>query len=121
MCRCMTLADIVFTARKLAEKYGVEGKVAGRYVEAGYSVRMRFKTSAGVLSFVAKKESTVLAVDVVSGAVKVSAEDVRRLAEKAKSINARPVLILYGAGPVLTDEAKSAAKELGVSVRRIRS
>ena len=118
--RGMSLARIVFTSRKLAEKYGVEGKVAGKYVEAGYSVRMRFETAAGTVSFVAKKESTILAVDVIDGTITVTAEHVKKLAEKAKSINAKPVLVLYGSGPRLTDEAKKTASELGVTIRRVR-
>jgi hypothetical protein len=116
----MTLAEIVFTSKKLAEKYGVEGKVAAKYVEAGYSVRMRFPTSHGVVSFVAKKESTLLAVDVIEGSRVIGVDTVRSIAEKAKSINAKPVLILYGSGPKLSDEAKKAVAELGVTVRRFR-
>ncbi len=116
----MTLAEIVFTSKKLAEKYGVEGRVAARYVEAGYSVRMRFPTPKGTVSFVAKKESQVLAVDVISGSRRVTGNDVRSIAEKARAINAKPVLALYGAGPKLDEDAKKLAAELGVSLRRFR-
>ncbi|ABM81038.1 hypothetical protein [Hyperthermus butylicus] len=116
----MTLAEIVFTKKKLAEKYGVEGKVAGRYVEAGYSVKMKFPTPKGTVSFVAKKESTILAVDVIYGSVNVGRSMVETIAEKARSINAKPILVLYGSGPVLLDDAKTAARELGVEIRRVR-
>jgi len=116
----MTLAEIVFQKKKLEEKYGVEGKVAGAYVEAGYDVRMDFNTSKGRLSFVAKKGGQLLAVDVVTVSKVLGRDVVEAVAEKAKSINAKPVLILYGAGPRLSDEAKAAAKELGVEVKRVR-
>ena len=116
----MTLAEIVFTSKKLAEKYGVGGKVAAKYVAAGYSVKMEFPTAHGTVSFVAKKGSTVLAVDVVDGSRVVDEGVVRAIVEKAKSIRAKPVLVLYGSGPRLSEEAKKAAAELGVSVRRVR-
>ncbi|KSW12266.1 hypothetical protein CF15_05815 [Pyrodictium occultum] len=116
----MTLAEIVFQKRKLEEKYGIEGRVAGLYVEAGYSVRMWFNTAKGRLSFVARKEGRVLAVDVVAESKILGREAVEALSEKARSINASPVLVLYGSGPRLSEEAKKAAQELGVSVRRVR-
>ncbi len=116
----MSLARIVFEKKKLEKRYGVEGRVAGLYVEAGYSVAMRFNTPAGTLSFVAKKEGQMLAVDVVSGSVRVGADTVKNLASKASSIKAKPVLILYGSGPVLTEEARKAAQEEGVAIRRVR-
>ena len=117
----MSLARIVFEKKKLEERYGVEGRVAGHYVEAGYSVKMKFGTPHGTLSFVAKKHSEVLAVDVIYASTVVGAETVRALAEKAASVKAKPVLVLYGSGPVLSEEAKKSAKELGVSIRRVRS
>jgi len=116
----MTLAEIVFQRKKLEEKYGVEGKVAGLYVEAGYDVRMGFNTGKGRLSFVAKKGGQLLAVDVVVASKTVGRDAVEAIAEKAKTINAKPVLVLYGAGPKLSDEAKAAARELGVEIRRVR-
>ena len=116
----MTLAEIVFQKKKLGEKYGIEGKVVGAYVEAGYNVRMNFNTGKGRLSFVAKKGGQLLAVDVVTVSKVLGRDVVEVVAEKAKSINAKPVLILYGAGPRLSDEARAAAKELGVEIKRIR-
>ncbi len=116
----MSLARIVFMQKKLSKKFGVVGKVAGRYLEAGFSVHIGFETPEGRVDIVAKKEGQVLAIDVVDGAVKIEPETVEVVAKKARSINAKPVLVLYGAGPKLTDEAKAKAKELGVQLRRIR-
>ena len=116
----MTFAEIVFQKKKLEEKYGVEGKVAGFYVEAGYDVRMGFNTSKGRLSFIAKKGGQLLAVDVVAASKVLGRDAVEAIAEKAKAIKAKPVLVLYGAGPKLSDEAKTAARELGVEIRRVR-
>ncbi len=116
----MTLAEIVFEQRKLQQRYGVEGYVAGRYVEAGYSVTMKFKTPKGVVSFVAKKSGELIAADVIYGSVKVNTEHINAIAEKAASINAKPVLALYGSGPRVTEDATKAAEEKGVAIRRFR-
>jgi hypothetical protein len=116
----VTLAQIVFEKRKLEKRYDVEGRVAGHYVEAGYHVTMGFATPKGPVSFVAKKGGQLLAVDVIKDPVRVTADMVNAVAEKAASIRAKPVLVLYGAGPVLTEEAKKAAAEKGVAVRRLR-
>ena len=116
----MSLARIVFEKRKLESRYGVAGRVAGLYVEAGYSVTMNFPTPNGPVSFVARKSGETLAVDVVAGAVKVGPDVVENLVSKALSIKAKPVLVLYGSGPVLSEEAKAKASEAGVKVRRVR-
>ncbi len=116
----VTLAEIVFTKKKLAEKYGVEGRVAGLYVEAGYSVEMHHPVKGDRVSFVARKEGVVVAVDVVNGSVRVTGEVVSKIAEKAKVLGAKPVIVLYGSGPRLTEEAQNLAKELGVAVKRVR-
>ncbi len=116
----MSLARIVFMQKKLSRKFGVVGKVAGRYLEAGYSIHVGFDTPEGRVDIVAKKEGQVLAIDVVDGSVRVGPDTVEAVARKARSINAKPVLVLYGSGPKLTEEAKSRAKELGVSIKRVR-
>ncbi|HIP65103.1 MAG TPA: hypothetical protein EYH08_01065 [Pyrodictium sp.] len=116
----MSLARIVFLKKKLERKYGVIGKVAGRYVEAGYTVNVGFQTSKGHIDIVAKKEDQILAIDVITDSVKVGVDAVEKLKEKATAINAKPILVLYGAGPQLQEEALRKAEELGVEVKRVR-
>ncbi len=116
----MSLARIVFMKRKLTRKFGVVGKVAGRYIEAGYSVHIGFPTPLGELDIVAKKGGTTLAITVINGSVTVDASKVEEAAKKARSINAKPVVVLYGSGPRLSDEAKKRAEEEGVVIRRVR-
>ena len=117
----MTLAEIVFQRRKLEQKYGVEGKVAGRYVEAGFHVKMHVTTKHGAVSFVAIKGREKLAVDVVSSKRALSKADLESLRRKAESLSAKPVLVLYGAGPKLDDEARNYARENSIEIRRIRN
>ena len=116
----MTLAEIVFQQKKLEQKYGVEGKVAGRYVEAGFHVRMHVATKHGTVSFVAIKGKEKFAVDVVNGKKVLGKADLDSLKKKAESLSAKPVLVLYGSGPRLDDEAKNYAKENSIEVKRIR-
>ncbi|HIP65286.1 MAG TPA: hypothetical protein EYH08_02005 [Pyrodictium sp.] len=117
----MSLARIVFLKKKLEKKYGAIGKVAGRYVEAGYTVNIGFQTAKGSIDIVAKKEGQILAIDVITESVKVGTDVIEKLKEKAASINAKPVLVLYGSGPQLQKEALKRAEELGVEIRRVRS
>ncbi len=116
----MSLARIVFLKKKLAEKYGVEGKVAGRYIEAGYSVRMKPRTRHGELSFIAYKGSQRLAVDVVYLERGVKLEDLENLKKKAELLQAKPVLVLYGSLPRISQELREKIEELGISMKRIR-
>jgi len=114
------LARIVFLKKKLEKKYGIIGKVAGRYIEAGYTVNIGFQTAKGDIDVVAKKENRILAIDVISESVKVDVNVIEKLKEKAASINAKPILVLYGAGPQLQKEALKRAEELGVEIKRVR-
>ncbi len=116
----MSLARIVFLQKKLREKYGVEGYVAGLYLEAGYSVEVGFATGEGRVAVKAVKGGEVLAVDVLTEKKVYGVEAVEAIARKAKSIGAKPVLVLYGSGPRLSKEALEKARELGVRVRRVR-
>ncbi len=116
----MSLARIIFLQKKLREKYGPEGYVAGLYLEAGYNVTVGFETGKGRVSVKAVKGGETLAIDVLVDKRVYGPEVVQAIAEKAKSIGARPVLVLYGAGPELSKDALEKAKELGVKVRRVR-
>ncbi len=116
----MSLARIVFLQKKLREKYGPRGYVAGLYLEAGYHVIVGFPTAKGEVDVRAVKGGESYAIDVLVEKRVYGPEVVASIAEKAKSINARPVLVLYGNGPRLSKEALEKARELGVRVRRVR-
>jgi len=116
----MSLARAVFQARRLAERYGPAGRVAGRYVLAGYNVTMNFKTPHGEVSFIAKRGQELYAVDVVVESGPVRVERLEAIRRKAESIRAKPVLALYGAGPEATKELVEKARELGVKIKRFR-
>ena len=116
----MTTAREAFEAKKLAQKYGVVGKVAGRYVTAGYRVDVVTTSEEAPYHFTAVRKGEKLAVLVYYKSGKVPAEVVEGLAGKAKEEGFRPVLALYGAGPKISEEVLGKARELGVSVRRVR-
>ncbi len=116
----MTTAREAFEAKKLAQKYGVIGKVAGRYVTAGYSVDVVTTDENAPINFTAVKKGERLAVKVFSKSGHVPVDVVSSLAAKAKESGYKPVLVLYGAGPKVTDELLGKIRDEGVSVRRVR-
>lgn len=116
----MTLARVRYLGRRLAKKYGVLGIVAGRYLEAGYSVEFGHRTSKGLIDLLARKEGTVLAIRVVHGPARITRELVEEAAEQARLVDAKPVVVLYGRGHKISGEAVEQARRLGVSFKRIR-
>jgi predicted RecB family endonuclease len=110
-----------YLRKRLRRRYGVLGIVAGRYLEAGYSVELGHKTSKSLIDIVARKEGGALAITVVSGPSRITGSLVREAAEKAGLIRARPILVLYGRGHRIEEDALEEARKLGVVFRRIRS
>ena len=117
----MTTAREAFEAKKLAQKYGVIGKVAGRYREAGYKVDVLTTDEEVPYHFTAVKKGEKLAIKVYHKSGGVPVEVVEKLAEKAKEEDYKPILVLYGAGPKLSEPVLTKAGELGVSIRRVRA
>ncbi len=115
----MTTAREAFEAKKLASKYGVVGKVAARYREAGYQVRVESVDPEAPIHFRAWRKGEKLAVKVYWASGRVPVEVVDKLAEAAGG--AKPVLVLYGAGPKSHGELVDKAREKGVSIRRVRA
>ena len=116
----MSLAKIRFTQKILKEKFGVKGIVAGRYLEAGYHVRIDYETSKGKVDVYAVKENNKYAIKVIDKNTNVAIDEVNEIYEKAKSINAKPLIILYGSGPKVPEDVLKKAQELGVNFRRMR-
>lgn len=109
-----------FDAKKLAAKYGVIGKVAGRYRMAGYLIDMIDTGEGAAINFLAYKRGEKLAVKVYTKSGHVEASLVEKLASNAKDRESRGVLVLYGSGPKITGELVEKARELGISIRRMR-
>jgi predicted RecB family endonuclease len=117
----MTTAKEAFEAKKLAQKYGVIGKVAGRYRESGYKVDVLTTDDEADYNFTAVKKGEKLAIKVYHKSGTVPVEVVEKLAGKSKEEGFKPILILYGAGPKLTEQVSAKAGELSVSIRRVRA
>ncbi|MCE4602679.1 MAG: hypothetical protein F7C08_02245 [Desulfurococcales archaeon] len=113
----MTTARETFEARALKRKYGVVGSVAARYRMAGYRVEV---LEGGAADFVARRRGEGLAVKVYSSNAPIPVNVVEELASYASNNGLRPVIILYGAGPRLAEDALEKVRSLNVSVRRVR-
>ncbi len=116
----MTTAREAFIAKKLRSRYGPVGYVAGLYVKAGYSVRVGVSVGGRSLDILASKEGVRLAITVITGSGTYGRSVVEEAKKLGDALGAKPVLVLYGSGPKLSEEAVKAAEELGVSVRRVR-
>jgi len=81
---------------------------------------VRRPTRYGPAHIIASGNNQRLVVEVVEGVAKVGPEVVDRLLKKAELLRAKPVLVLYGDGPKLTEEARALVQERGVKVRRLR-
>lgn len=114
----MVTARQRYAVRRLGETYGILGRIAGRYVAAGYSVELNHPTRYGPIHVVARGDGQVLAVDVVYEGGKLTVEAARRILEKAKLIRARPVLAVYGLGwNNVPEELRRFCEENGVKLR----
>jgi hypothetical protein len=114
----MVTAREAFEAKKLAQKYGVIGKVAGRYRTAGYDVKIVSTEEDAAYNFIATRKGERLLVKVYTKTGAVPLDIIEKLSEAGEG---KKVLALYGAGPRVTKELTNKAKEAGVSVRRFRA
>lgn len=117
----MVTAKARFISKLLRRKYGVIGIVASRYVSAGYGVKFNIRSGEILFDIIALKGNEKLALKVFSWNIVLKTEDINRIINAAKSIGAKPVVILYGKGPKLSDELISKLDELEIGIRRIRN
>lgn len=116
----MVTAREKFVWKKLREKYGVIGEVAGRYIAAGYGVSVNVKVGDVLFDIIASKKGEKLAIKVFYGARIVKSGEVEALVKAAENINGKPVIILYGSGPKVSEDALEKIREHGVGLKRIR-
>ena len=114
----MVTAREAFEAKKLEARYGVVGKVAARYRIAGYQVQVETTDSSASYNFVATKKGEKILVKVYNKTGQVPVSVVEALAGSGPAT--KKVLVLYGRGPKITRQLLDAAREKGVSLRRIR-
>ncbi|MCE4599308.1 MAG: hypothetical protein F7C81_03825 [Desulfurococcales archaeon] len=115
----MTTAKRIFESKMLSEKYGVLGKVAGRYIKAGYSIR---GVDLEERSFIAARRGEKLLVKVIWNVNKIDDSMLDELKNKAKTLNAKPLLIVYGAKPRVSAIRSiiDSIKAREISFRRIK-
>ena len=97
----------------------LEDIVAARYSRAGYKVRKHVITKLGEIDILAKLKHEKRAVEVKSGKQTIAQTTIMKLHRKAKHLKAKPVLKI-GPKVKLTKPAKTLAKELGITISRVR-
>lgn len=115
----MATARQRYLTNRLVEKYGVIGRVASRYICAGYSVKLLHLTRHGPVHIVAKKHGSVLAIDVVTG--NPSINTAKNLLEKSKLLKAHPILVIYGGEFTVPREVLLFCEENGIRLKRVIS
>ncbi len=115
----MTTGRQIFTIKKIAKRYGLVGKVAGRYVAAGYNVTV--KPPIKGVDFIASGQGRRYGGFIFSGKTTVTPDKIEEVAKIAKTYGLEPLVVLYGRGAKITAEAIEKAKELDVKIRRVRS
>ena len=117
----MTLAQIRYLQKRWAREYREIGKVAGRYLEAGYHVRLMHPTRYGPAQILVQGKGHKFVVEVFKGPGNVAKSIVDVLAKKAELLKAKPILVLYGRGVNIDDETRKLAEDNGVKIRWIKS
>ena len=103
---------LVYQSNRLIKKYGVLGKVASRYLLAGYSVRVQ---SDYIL---ASKQGSNLVIGVAINDKDVG-ELIDKIAAASKKFNRVPVIVLYGRNK-WKDETINMIREHGITYRLVR-
>lgn len=114
----MTTARRMFIINKLLKKKNIVGKVAARYVAAGFSVTVNPPLKG--VDFTATKHSVRYAGIILWQKKKYGEEVVVKAKEIAEKYKVKPIVILYGSGPVVDKEVILKAREEGIIVKRIR-
>jgi hypothetical protein len=117
----MATAKARYLQKVFEEKYGVIGKVAGKYLEAGYSIEFMHPTRYGKVHILARKEGKILAIEVIDKSGNVDENVVKTFLEKAKLLKAKPILVLYSDGPKITENLYKFCIDNGIKIRRIKS
>ncbi len=103
---------LIYQSNRLIEKYGVLGKVAARYLLAGYSVRIQDNF------VIASKEGSNLIIGVAIND-KDTKELIDRIATTSKKLNRIPVVVLYGRNR-WKDETINMLRERGITYKSVR-
>lgn len=104
--------NIIYQSNRLVEKYGVLGKVASRYVLAGYSVRIQGNI------ILASRGSNNLVIAVATNDKEVK-DLVSKVLSESKKLNRKPLIVLYGRNKWRNDTV-SLIREHGISYRMVR-
>lgn len=97
----------------------VEDRIAKRYEKAGFDVQKRKFTAAGEIDILAKRNKERYAIEVKHSNRRrvITSSEVKKINKKARTVSAKPVLILSGKSE-LSKKGKEEANKSGTRVRR---
>jgi len=117
----MSLARIRMLEKTLIKKYGEIGRVAALYLEAGAHVRLMHPTRYGPIHILVYKDGSRYAVEVVKEKNRMCKETLETLLKKAELVKAKPILVIYGDLPLLSEELYKFCKEHGIKIKRVKA
>lgn len=115
----MPTARQVYLSRLFEKRKGIVGKVASRYLQAGFSIEFDHPTRYGPVQIIARRGGEKLVIEVYDRG-KVELDVIKLFHEKVKILKGKPVIVLYGAGVDLSEEAKNYCKDNNIRVKRIQ-
>lgn len=102
----------IYLSNTLIRKYGVLGRVASRYVLAGFSVRV----NSDYIMIKGRNENKVVVVVENS---KEFRDKVGKVKELAKKLSSKPVIAVYGRCKISDEDLEKAVNE-GIQIKFIR-
>lgn len=114
----LTSAKQKFIINKLLKKGGVLNKVASRYIESGFKVRIQ--PSIDKIDIIACKGGEKYGLKVFYQKKVITKKDIEDFLKKCIENSLKPVIVIYGNGPVLSQELlKEETREF--LIKRIRT
>lgn len=116
MVSTLTSAKQKFVINKLLEKGGVLNKVATKYIESGFKVKVSPKFEN--IDIVAHRGDIKYGLKVFYEKKIINKNDLENFIKKCSELGYKPIVVLYGNGPRLSQELLGETRDF--IVKRIR-
>lgn len=109
----MTTSRAVHKSKILQKKFGIIGKVASKYILAGFHVNIVPRKG---LSFIAVRGNERFGILVINSLKEIE-NKVKQIISETEKLNLKPILVIYGNYGPLNKDLKKKIEELGVKIK----
>ena len=113
----MTTGRLLFKSRVLETRYGLKGKVASRYLKAGYQVSILKNHPMDIL---VTGNNHRFIIKIVTKRTELTDNLIKSVQEYARKMNAKGIIAIYGCLRVEKSFIEQAVSS-GIELKRIRS